>query len=162
MLLIELANTSYDYELIKNSDVMKEYEFFVPAGDEKYLEYRVTVFFDHEKDFEDYDSLEIMFRTKTVATRKDVLNLSAATDKVTGTGKEKTFKILSTVIDIIKKEIKSNPKIKFIQFGAKSHEESRVKLYNHFVDNVGRYLPGWKLAKVNRKNTSFNYYLEKT
>jgi len=162
MLLTELANTSYEYELIKNSDVMKEYEFFVPTADEKFLEYRVTVFFNNHDDFENPDSLEIMFRTKTNAAKKDVLNLSIPTDKVTGTGKEKTFKILSTIIDILKKELKSNSNLKFVEFGAKSHEESRVKLYNHFADNINRYLPGWKLVKVHRKNSSFNYLLQKT
>lgn len=163
MLLKELANTSYDYELKKQINDEKHYIFLVTQKDEKELEYRVIIFFEDDdgeltKD-SDATSMEVMFLVKSRASTKGVLNLSTATDKITGTGN--AFKVFSTVLNIMKKELKEHPNISKIVFASEEKEKSRVKLYNHFVDNIEKYLLDWKLKKVNRKNTSFDYYLEK-
>ena len=152
MLLKELADTSFDYKFSnENNGAEHVYKFFVPTINGKFLEYEVFIYLGGNNYVERKDMIEVLFQV----SRAD----STKTDEITGTGN--AFKIFSTVLKIIKKEIKDDPNIKIINFGAKSKEKSRIKLYNHFVDNLEKYLPGWKLKKVSGKSVFFHYQLEK-
>jgi hypothetical protein len=111
--------------------------------------------------------LEIMFMAKPLHKDGEPLKLKDAwSDQITGTGN--SIRVFSTILAVLKDAIKRNPDYSKVIFSAKETEPSRIKLYSRFADNVGKYLPGWKLSKVkpNAKmssgNPSFVYMLEKS
>jgi hypothetical protein len=168
MLLRELANTSYPFthiidqhssvyktELFKFDDGNNEIEVAVDVTDEMKISEKIKPGF-----------FEIMFRSRP-KQKGDAINLSHSwTDLINDSGN--AFKIFSTVLKIIKEVVKKNPNISTMLFAAKESEPSRVKLYSRFVDNIEKYLPGWKLKRVKPKSTvgfgiknNTVYFLEK-
>jgi hypothetical protein len=168
MLLIELANSFFPYKLVSrnNNKTFREYRFSIDQGKNEELTYYVGIYFENddvigsdEPGWQPTD-LEIMFSTSSTPLIKNATTLDIRrTDKVTGTGN--AFKVFSTVLKILKENLEEFSSINKITFGAKSTEQSRVKLYSHFFDNLNKYLPGWKASKATSKKDSIIYVLKK-
>lgn len=152
MLLKELSNSPYSFshrEEQHNSESKSEmYRFHTDD-----TEYETAVDVNENGKF-----FEVRFRAKPY--HQDEINLNDKwSDEITGTGN--SIKVFSTILAIIKHAMKLNPDVKGMLFGSKAEEPSRVSLYLRFVDNLERYLPGWKLKKIRKQSKDYIYFLEK-
>jgi hypothetical protein len=163
MRLFELANTSYPFKLVANRDDVNYgqrnvYSFNVPIPGnvlpKRSFKYNVYCYL-HKGEF------EVIFEMLKNPVSDNVIDLTnVEVETLTGTGN--SFRVLSTVLEILKKEIRENPDIHTIAFSSKEDEESRTKLYSRFANNVSKFLPGWKLNKVGTEYGSYHkYYLTK-
>ena len=73
------------------------------------------------------------------------------------------FKVFATVLKIFKEDFLDKERPRYFHFSAE--ESSRKKLYNHFANNVEKYLPGYSFMGVpdDRRSTDVDsyYYFER-
>jgi len=159
-ILLELANTSYTYKLAWRSDKseLPQWEYkFTSKETEKPIEYKVQFQLRPEGNI-----LIVNFGARE--EDKDVLRLGNSwKDNVTNTGD--AFKVFATVLAIIKDCLKriddDDLDVEIIEFAADTDEPSRVKLYTRFADNIGKYLPGWKLKSAKNGARYLNFRFTK-
>lgn len=91
----------------------------------------------------------------------DHVEVSFVVDSFTNiTGKGDSFKIISTVVNIIKDYLtKNNPKT--LTFAADNAEPSRVKLYSALVTKLAQAVPGYKLNKPTRERFDTYYTISR-
>lgn len=158
-ILLELANTSYPYELVSNETHMLSQEWtykFTSKETENPVEYKVQLELRNDNHL-----LIFSFGAKT--DTKTIQLYNQWKDDITNTGD--AFKVFSTVLailkDCLKRIDKEKLKIEIIEFAADTGEPSRVKLYSRFADNIGKYLPGWKLFKAKNGPRYLNFRFTK-
>lgn len=99
-------------------------------------------------DMYDDGKVEVSFRSE----RKIDLN-ARKEDKLLGTGNE--FVIFSTIVNMIREYISSNPKCSVIWFSGNNSEPSRIKLYNRLCKVFGN-----QECKIDNDGIATHYYIE--
>lgn len=157
-ILLELANTSYPFKLVWRSekDTLPEWRYEFTAEKSK-----IPVQYKSEFQLRPEGNILIVnFRAREAD--KETLKLGNYwKDDITNTGD--AFKVFSTVVATIKDCLKridnDDLTVDIIEFAADTDDQSRIKLYTRFADNIGKYLPGWKLktAKNGAKYLNFRF-----
>ena len=138
-IVTELANKPYPYKADWDRDETTAY-FTTDAG----IDYRVSIGVEDE---------DFLYRANIVFYGKE------GSEKITNTGD--AFRVLATVVQIVKTYLAKYKGIKEIEFAAELSEPSRVKLYNAFGKMLPKFIPDFKFKEISHMRGADFYYYER-
>jgi hypothetical protein len=138
-IVTELANKPYPYKADWDRDETTAY-FTTDAG----IDYRVSIGVEDE---------DFLYRANIVFYGKE------GSEKITNTGD--AFRVLATVVQIVKTYLAKYKGIKEIEFAAELSEPSRVKLYNAFGKMLPKFILDFKFKEISHMRGADFYYYER-
>ena len=142
--LTELANAPYDYVLTKKLNDVEEYKFQTDA------EVMYTVRFMRTG-----NEMEIGFGAQ-LPGQKPTMDITNSGD---------AFRVFGTVREILRSYLASvsnhNGQPELIVFTGKNADPSRLKLYDRIASSIPKWIPGYKLSKIENYEMNRFYELKK-
>lgn len=133
--LFELADKPYPFQIVQHGATNSTYGFETDNGSEYLIHVHPM---SSGKGFQN-DLLNVSFA---------LLQDGETIDTQTGAAGADALRIFSSVVAAVKNSLAERTRagldIKYIRFAGSSEEPGRVKLYQRFAKNIGRYLPGWE------------------